>query len=223
MFGVDKGDQFRMHGGGFSNKAHFKKWYKKTYLAILDCMLMNAVFAWNMAAKEDAGKRPLMRHDFMLLLAEDMMNYKDERTEIASPAAATTEGAPAWAETHKMEDCPYGERCAVCKLEFNMDENLGQGSLAKKVVKCGLCRIPAHPTVQGANSNRHIHKLDQFKGMSCFAIVHSEEGQKIWLPKPGGKVRYSVSRKSTIVKDLRELHGLSRETTRQKKHSEDDE
>ena len=49
MFGVDKGDQIRVHGGGFSNKAHFKKWYKKSYLAILDCMMMNAYIAWNMA------------------------------------------------------------------------------------------------------------------------------------------------------------------------------
>ena len=29
MFGVDKGDQIRAHGGGFATKAHFKKWYKK--------------------------------------------------------------------------------------------------------------------------------------------------------------------------------------------------
>jgi hypothetical protein len=32
MFGVDKGDQMRVHGGGFATKAHFKKWYKKQFL-----------------------------------------------------------------------------------------------------------------------------------------------------------------------------------------------
>eukprot|EP00957_Ditylum_brightwellii_P203430 15334588-Ditylum_brightwellii.AAC.1 len=26
---VDRGDQKRIHGAGFSSKAHFKKWYKK--------------------------------------------------------------------------------------------------------------------------------------------------------------------------------------------------
>ena len=73
MFGVDKGDQIRVHGGGFSNKAHFKKWYKKTYLAILDCMMMNAYIAWNMAAKEDNNKVSLRRHEFMSVLAAQLM------------------------------------------------------------------------------------------------------------------------------------------------------
>jgi hypothetical protein len=50
MFGVDKGDQQRMHLGGFARKAHFKKWYKKSFFAILDCMLLNALVAWNLSA-----------------------------------------------------------------------------------------------------------------------------------------------------------------------------
>jgi hypothetical protein len=29
VLGVDKGDQMWTHGGGFSRKAHFKKWHKK--------------------------------------------------------------------------------------------------------------------------------------------------------------------------------------------------
>ena len=49
MFGVDKGDQFRAHFGGFANRAHFKKWYVKVYLAILDCSLLNAYSAWNIS------------------------------------------------------------------------------------------------------------------------------------------------------------------------------
>jgi len=50
MYGVDKGDQIRAHFGGFSSKAHYKKWYKKGFFAILDMMLMNAYISWNMAA-----------------------------------------------------------------------------------------------------------------------------------------------------------------------------
>ena len=41
MGGVDKGDQVRGHFGGFAAQSHFKKWYKKTLMAILDCMLLN--------------------------------------------------------------------------------------------------------------------------------------------------------------------------------------
>ena len=43
MFGVDKGDQMRMHGGGFARKAHFKKWYKKSFFAVLDVMMLNGI------------------------------------------------------------------------------------------------------------------------------------------------------------------------------------
>ena len=51
MFGVDKGDQMRLHGGGFARKAHFKKWYKKSFFAVLDCMLLNGLIAWNHATE----------------------------------------------------------------------------------------------------------------------------------------------------------------------------
>jgi Transposase IS4 len=52
MGSIDCNDQMRMHGGGFSNKAHFKKWYKKVYLAVLDCMMLNAFIAWNASVTE---------------------------------------------------------------------------------------------------------------------------------------------------------------------------
>jgi len=48
MFGVDKGDQMRLHGGGFVRKAHHKKWHKKSFFVVLDCMLLNSLIAWNM-------------------------------------------------------------------------------------------------------------------------------------------------------------------------------
>ena len=50
MGGVDNGDQMRFQFGGFANVTHFKKWYKKAGLAILDCMLLNSYIAWNLSA-----------------------------------------------------------------------------------------------------------------------------------------------------------------------------
>ena len=219
MFGVDKGDQFHAHGGGFSNKAHFKKWYKKTYLAILYCMLMNAVFAWNMAAKEDPSKNKVLRHEFMHDISEDMMEYKDESTQAASEAASSSDNQ-AWSSEHTMENCDYRQRCAVCKLEANLDKV--QGQVAKKVVVCKKCRIPAHPAVQD-QSNKMIHQMPEFQGMSCFAILHSEEGRKIWIPRPEGKQRYSVNRSSRIVQEIRQHHGMTPRTVRSRRSSEDDE
>ena len=222
MFGVDKGDQFRMHGGGFSNKAHFKKWYKKTYLAILDCMLMNAVFAWNMAVKEDSSKLKLARHDFMHVIAQDMMEYTDpDKNNQATRPSFRNVVEQDWTCEHTMENCCYGERCAVCKLEANLDKL--QGEMAKKVVVCKKCRIPAHPAVQD-KGDRMIHKFPEFKGMSCFAIIHSVEGRKIWIPKPeGNKQKYSVNRSHRIVQALRQHHGKPARAVRSRRSSEDNE
>lgn len=33
--------------GEYANKAHFEKWYKKAFMAILDFMLLNSFFVWN--------------------------------------------------------------------------------------------------------------------------------------------------------------------------------
>ena len=41
MNAVDKGDQGRLQIGGFARKAHFQKWYKKSFYALIDFMLMN--------------------------------------------------------------------------------------------------------------------------------------------------------------------------------------
>ncbi|CAB9517269.1 unknown protein [Seminavis robusta] len=75
MFGIDKGDQIRDHFGGFSTKAHFKKWYKKIFLALLDCMLLNGLVAWNLSVDEDRLKirNKLKRHEFMMMVAESLL------------------------------------------------------------------------------------------------------------------------------------------------------
>ena len=45
MGGVDCGDQHRVIGAGFANVSHFKKWYKKAYLAIAVFSLPQAFIA----------------------------------------------------------------------------------------------------------------------------------------------------------------------------------
>ena len=221
MFGVDKGDQIRVHGGGFSNKAHFKKWYKKTYLAILDCMLMNAYIAWNLAAKEDKGKKPLSRHKFMNIVANQFMKYIDDNEPEDTGTPQSRQDASSWTQEHIMESLPpkVVERCAVCRLETNMNKSLGQANLAKHVFMCSKCKIPAHPAVP-TNSNRQIHQLEQFKGLSCFAILHSDGGNSIWTRRPEGQnPRYTVNFSSPIVQELRSYHGLSRTQKRKRRSS----
>jgi hypothetical protein len=52
MNAVDQGDQSRMHGGGWANKGHFKKWYKKAFHGVLDIMLLQSWIAWRLAVAE---------------------------------------------------------------------------------------------------------------------------------------------------------------------------
>ena len=52
MEGVDRGDQHRMIGAGFSNVAHFKKWYKKAFLGIADYCSLQAFTAWNLSVDQ---------------------------------------------------------------------------------------------------------------------------------------------------------------------------
>ena len=59
---VDRGDQRRTHMGGWATKGHFKKWYKKAFLAILDLGILNGHIAWNLAAEiPGTEKRKLER------------------------------------------------------------------------------------------------------------------------------------------------------------------
>ena len=52
---VDLGDQHRVVGAGFTNVAHFKKWYKKAFFGIADFCLLQAFTAWNLSI--DASDR----------------------------------------------------------------------------------------------------------------------------------------------------------------------
>ena len=85
MGGVDKGDQIRGHFGGFASQSHFKKWYKKTLMAVVDCMLLNAYKLWNMSVDRVTGRMKLRRFDFMLAV----LHYKTEPlvSPVTSPAA----------------------------------------------------------------------------------------------------------------------------------------
>ncbi len=50
--GVDCGDQHKMVGAGFSNVAHFKKWYKRAFLGITDFCVLQAFTAWNLSVDQ---------------------------------------------------------------------------------------------------------------------------------------------------------------------------
>ena len=77
MDAVDRSDQYRQRGSGFACKAHYKKWYKKAYFAILDFMVLNAFFAWNMSVSEVESRLKVKRSDFYAVLAEELLDFVD--------------------------------------------------------------------------------------------------------------------------------------------------
>jgi hypothetical protein len=80
MDAVDCCDQYCECGGGFARKSHYKKWYKKTYFAVLDVMLLNVLFAWNMSAKgnPELGRLQVKKAQFYAAVAEEMIAFSNE-------------------------------------------------------------------------------------------------------------------------------------------------
>jgi Transposase IS4 len=79
MGGVDRCDQRRMHLGGFARKSHFKKWYKRAFFAVMDCMLLSALAAWSMSIEHVPTRQDMSRHEFYSWIADDLLNYSDEK------------------------------------------------------------------------------------------------------------------------------------------------
>ena len=99
MGGVDRGDQHRMIGAGFSNVAHFKKWYKKAFLGIADFCLLQAFTAWNLSVDQlhqnrrgnsDVKRRKLIKWQFYSVLAEELMMYVDDSGDDSTVAQSNT-------------------------------------------------------------------------------------------------------------------------------------
>jgi len=219
MLGVDKGDQMRAHGGGFSRKAHFKKWYKKVFLAILDCMLLNALVVWNESALDPRHNRPsLKRHELYTYCAEAMITYKDVSKKQATPKHKRSAGASMAHTTHQIDST--GVMCVVCKLEMGEGlggRKIGQEGLTRDVVMCTDCKMPAHHF--RPLKLRKVHMMPEFLGLTCQQIMHSEQGYACWNRKnpadiKAGQPVYGVTASSATWKFLREQYGKTTKKVR---------
>ena len=215
MFGVDKGDQIRLHGGGFARKAHYKKWYKKSFFAVLDCMLLNSLIAWNLAVEREPGlyRQKFNRHDFYAWIAETFMTYFDPNARSPEQTLQATRGLVDERGAHRAVSVPTNSRCVVCKLDSNYSRDVDGVKCA--VSGCSVCPLVAH--FLPLEHRRKIHDIEEFKDMrTCFEIVHSDIGREIWkersVPeggwKPGDK-KYSVMTNHPIVQQLRVAYGYT--------------
>ncbi|CAB9531382.1 unknown protein [Seminavis robusta] len=223
MFGVDKGDELRAHFGGFSTKAHFKKWYKRVFLAILDVMLMNAHIAWNLSAKEKASRNRnvLERHQFMQFVAECLLHY-NEPEEVLQPKESTA----AMDTNHRPMQPKKGtsrNRCIVCRLENGkwFDPKLGETGTRSGLAVCSECGIYAHNHIV-TDSDRKIHNMQPFQNKTCFEIAHLPEGLALWPLRQVDhcKGSRSMCRTAPVFKALRKIYGKPEVETRKRKRRE---
>jgi hypothetical protein len=129
MGGVDKGDQFRSHFGGFASRSHFKKRYKKVHMAILDCMLLNALNMSNLLVDKVPLRRKMKRFEFLQLLANELLHYKTEglmspQTERNHQAPVAMERGAMIGNGHTIVMSMKTIRCIVCSLELSQLEQL---------------------------------------------------------------------------------------------------
>jgi hypothetical protein len=225
MGGVDRADQIRSHFGGFAAASHFKKWYKKSLMAILDCMLINALRTWNMSVAKVPGRRPLERYEFMQIVAHELLHYKTGSlvSPITSPStlrANSRDNNDKCNQVHHEVVGTNGERrCLVCRLEHSHLESkrkvltgrakeitekkfaqAGVG-LRKNVALCRTCGVVAHNFIMEKNS-KNIHEW--FPRRTCMEIFHSEIGQKIWtVRKSGKKTSVHVNTKHELVQHVK--------------------
>ena len=191
MDGVDRGDQYRETGSGFATKAHYKKWYKKAYFAILDFMILNAFFAWNMSAEEEPtlNRWKVKKWQFNAALAEEMIAYVDtEQSEDANrrEAGTSTDDIPTDRHTPMPAVASERNRCMVCKQleekwrkEDGLKDARGMNCRSQKhMVVCACCQLAAHGVPM--SHDRKIFDIPELEGMSCFSIAHSEFCKGLW-------------------------------------------
>jgi len=111
----------------------------------------------------------------------------------------------------------------VCKLDANLTrrEEAGVMDNTHTCTQTDCDRI-AH--FGFLSEVRKIHKMEVFKDMTCFEIVHSKVGREVWSYKGrsqvSGKAKsYSVNYGHPVVKELRRLHGLVPQQQRRKRNS----
>ena len=211
MDGVDRGDQIREIGAGFARKAHYKKWYKRAYFAVLDFMMLNGMFSWNMpvVSEPSLGRLKLKKWQFHAAVATEMMNFVDDGHQGEEDSESEDDGDVVRAHLPELITAGKQIYCQVCKLEEKWRKDAGfrdarghssrtQRSLAG--CACRGCNVRAH--CMKVQSERMIFDIPTLRGLTCFEIAHSETCWGLWSNLRGpratkkfgrGQKGYSVS------------------------------
>ena len=212
MGGIDKIDQKRA-AGGFSLKAHYKKWHKRVYFSILDIMLCNAHVVWNESAQPEhrLNRRTYDRPEFFTKIAQRFMEWPEDDNDSES-LSKNLFCKPTTNEqiSHVPSYISGRHKCIVCKLECSDalgGSDVGYQLIGTGVAGCTGCSIIAHSTIP--KYKRKLHSFEAFQNKTCHEIIHTKEGRELWARKgpdePGRNYMPQVSHPH--YKQLRTLYG----------------
>jgi len=236
MGGVDRGDQHRTVGAGFANVSHFKKWYKKTFLAIADFSLLNAFTAWNLSVDQitdirrgnsEVKRKKLIKWEFYSVLAEELMAYvdinddRDENSEMSSfirtrknsmrghvPAPYFSFDRTETANRPVCMICSMEEmaKAQVLKLPRNKTKNRKMARRTKYLVKC--MHDNCHIVAHATCPNESkVSEIPYFSGLTCFEIAHHPKCQDLFTKiKRKGQHYCRTIPSHPVVQDTKELY-----------------
>jgi hypothetical protein len=199
-------------------------------MAILDCMLLNALIMWNLSCAKVDDRRELTRYEFLLVVSHQLLHFKTEelvsppRTRLGNRGGRTfyqdDEGSEGDKETpkHTMVQGGSQNRCVVCNLEIRQYNRVIKKHpeiltdvFRKKIVNEALLgvRKQISKCIEcGAHAHNAVlvhHKKfihDMFPAMTCMEILHSKVGKEIWQPNPNGTGRLCIHYGHDIVEEL---------------------
>lgn len=159
----------------------------------------------------------MSRHKYYAYVAQMLCTYpgiaqEENNSHSKQQVKEVTTGS---SSVHRAEAVLRGIRCAVCAIEWAFTRNENDSGLfhgmKRNVARCAVCSVPAHPT---APAQKHIiHETHEFRGMSCFKIMHSTLGMEIWKRIPPSDVRgrtaYTRNDRHPFMVRLQESYGLS--------------
>ena len=237
MGGVNKGDQIRELGGGFSKGIFMKKWFKKIILGMFDFGMLNAHIAWNMNAETLENTMELTHFKFALVLSEQLQNFKENvsiydslpiRNQYAIPAVSSqTEEDVQHCIVIKEIPKKDQPRCIVCSLEkqqmmkdAKIVDKRGAGSerTKKNLVKCGSCNVWLHNSCKPCVRKNFDHS--EIQNMTCFEIYHSDYCKGLWNFRFVGELKKQVSKRDhnhEVFMRLRRDYGLPQKISRKRR------
>ncbi len=204
--------------GGLSHCVHFKKWYKRIFLGILDFIMTNGICRWNLyASQPGSDESVLTMAQFQAGFAEELITFVDEERSITSLALQS--------EILLVGHCPVllNDRkeqpfCCVCKLEENWqtktdnrkDEQGNNSRLQKYLCKGQNSEWKLMVHNGCVDHEWKIFMLPNFENMSCFEIAHSTVCKGLFQPlhESDNHMLYSIAALHPLYLSLRRIHNL---------------